>query len=150
MIYEIINPSDPYTLEAEDDTLAAVACLVLSNGFYFLRREDGVDVDMPSAFTQDIQEDIRQRLGINLDDYLQENLSRVAACLRSVTLGTTKDRQSYQLGLSLITDDDGRRKWRDDWDDKRRSSMNNIWARALKMAEAIEAKAAQEEMQDEC
>ena len=41
VLYEIINPSDPYTLKADDFKIAAAACLILGDGQYGLESEDG-------------------------------------------------------------------------------------------------------------
>ena len=43
-IYEIHNPSDPYTLKAADPAAAALACLFLGEGAYVLTDEDGTSV----------------------------------------------------------------------------------------------------------
>lgn len=47
MKFEIVNPSDPYTMEADDLQIAAVAVCLLGNGKYMAKgqgRDDGQDV----------------------------------------------------------------------------------------------------------
>jgi len=41
MLFEIINPSDPYTIEANALEIAAVACCILGEGKYTLREITG-------------------------------------------------------------------------------------------------------------
>jgi len=44
--FEIINPSDPYTIESDDFAAAAGACVLLGEGAYGLREVDG-EREMP-------------------------------------------------------------------------------------------------------
>ena len=48
MIFEIINPSDKYTIEAEDWQVACVVNLIVGRGQYALQEIDG-DHNMPQV-----------------------------------------------------------------------------------------------------
>ena len=47
MLFEIMNPSDPYTVVAEDKEIAAVACIVLGTGTYAFKPIDVGDFEVP-------------------------------------------------------------------------------------------------------
>src|SRR5262245_29539857 len=45
MLYEIINPSDPYTIDCPDLAIATVACVLLGAGQYAFVPQDGTTTD---------------------------------------------------------------------------------------------------------
>ena len=129
MIYEIVNPSDGATIEANNGVLAALAIVVLSEGMYGLRDEKGETV-MPilafggkDYFTQwlknnEIDDD-------KLDEFYAKNGEEMAAILESVIYGDCKDRAVVSSTAEDMTPE-ARVAFYAKWNDKKRSSMNDI------------------------
>lgn len=139
--YEIINPSDPYTLQATSDQVAIVATMILGCGQMGLADEEGNTV-LPLLFLSSKEEFknfcAKKNIPSNSSEFLKEgnNRSEVVDALSSVLLGTFKDRRTYDRGLKLIETEEGKREWKDQWHDER-SSYNDIGRTAWKLAESL-------------
>lgn len=139
MIYEIINMSDSYTIEAHSLDIAFVACLLLGGGQYAFRPIDG-EPEIPLFLFGGCESWCRENLGAELetvvDSVTTEPTKRLALaeCFESCLIGTAEDRETYHAGLNLIDDPAKRERWRSKWHDDRRSSMNDIGGRAYEMA----------------
>ena len=142
--FEIINPSDRYTLLADDFQLACVVCMLLGNGRYGLQ-EIGGDRHMPILFLGGGDEWAQATFGKSITELLEQTtkdrpaLAGWAGCLESVLIG---DRATYNAALSKIDDPAKRAAWRDEWHDRHRSSINDIGGFAYKWAANIRAKLA--------
>lgn len=139
-LYEIVNPSDPYTLAADDFETACLANILLSEGLYGLDEIDGNGRMPILGFGGADAADRwwRERFGRSLDDALAAmDRAAVATCLGSVLIGSAKDRKAYEAGLELIDDPAKRKAWHDRWHDDRRSSVNNIGKRAWQLGEQL-------------
>lgn len=140
MLFEIVNPSDTYTIKSDDLELAAIACCLLGQGQYAL---DGIDCQesVPMFLFGGEEEWFTEKFGsdftTSLTRVLETRSTELADCMDSVIIGGSANRQSYEKGLELIDDPDKKAKWRDHWHDERRSSMNDIGGRAWKWAEKI-------------
>lgn len=89
MLYEIINPSDPYTMAADDVRVARCANIVLSEGCYALRDEEGKRV-MPIMLADDTKETeawLAENIAPDTSAFMRENASKIADVLDSITLG---------------------------------------------------------------
>jgi hypothetical protein len=148
MLYEIINMSDPYTIEAKSLDVAFVACLCLGDGQYAFEPidDEGNNVDaekIPLFFGSLEQSGIQKWSQEHFGELFQDVVARVrtekrlelADCLDSCLIGDAKDRDTYYAGLKLIDDPAKRQQWLDRWHDKRRSSLNDIGGRAYAIAE---------------
>ena len=135
MIYEIINPSDPYTIKGEFK-IAVLSTIVLGEGMYSLQPESGDEEHMPLFLFGGAMEWLKERFGQDFDlpAAIHAHAVEIADCLDTVLIGSFGDRRTYEDGLSLITEEPNRIKWRDRWLDERRSSMNNIGGRAYQLA----------------
>lgn len=115
MRFELINPSDPYTFEAEDLEVAAVAVCLLGEGAYMARATcEGAkpEHDVP-AFLLGGQDDwFRKRFGVGFEASLVRMLERRAPALARALESVTLQRQS-------------------------RSSLNDIGAKARKLAASV-------------
>ncbi len=115
MKFNLINPSDPYTFEAPDLEIAAVAVCLLGNGQY-LADALGDDADkgnnVPAFLFGGHDEWFASRFGAGFeavtDRCMEGHAEILAACLASVTLGRPE-----------------------------RSSLNDIGGRAKYLAKAI-------------
>lgn len=124
MIYEIINPSDPYTIEGEFKT-CCVATVILGEGAYGL---DGTE-SMPIFLISDADEWFRQAFSATLEDVLQSTPpAELAACLDSVLCCSAKERRALAGEERLA------------FHDARRSSQNDIGRRAWALAERVRGK----------
>jgi len=117
MKFEIINPSDPYTVEADDLQVAAVACCFLGDGRYAFEPVDGGTERVPIFLIGGHDEWFTQKFGMTFeataDHCMQHRAGDLARVLESVTLGRAE-----------------------------RSSLNDIGGRANALAQAIRRQAA--------
>lgn len=117
-VYEVSNPSDPITLVADSDAVAACAGLLLGRGSYGIHRlPDHETVGGFKEWCETAQFDAGD-VGARWRD--------VAACLRGAAIGNPPDeirRDQAQLAT---------------WNEKKRSSMNDITASARSLADWLE------------
>ena len=146
MIFEIVNPSDPYTIEAAEPAVAAAATLVLCDKAG-LATEDG-SFSMPPMILGGQVEWFRETFGQDLGEFVGSHRAEIATALDSVLIGKATDRRDYYRALELMDDPAKRALYRDEYLDRCRSSMNNFGAYAYKLAarirEAIAAETARE------
>lgn len=135
MIYEVINPSDPITLESDDETAACIACLLLGEGHYPLQSEDGRDV-LPFFLFGKAEENLNAWLkehGIeSLSEYLIQNHKRISDCLYSVVVCKIRDRKAL---IAAFGND--REKWKK-YNEERHGSLNDISGYAYALAKRYE------------
>lgn len=139
-LYEIINPSDPVRVESEDQTVACVAVALLGEGRYGLRNEDGDSV-LPPLFLGGTEQWLASVGIASLDEYVETNASAIATVLESATLGSAKDFAFFKSAMAAIDDPAKRKAFREEWDDKKRSSENNICAWAHELAQRFRKRA---------
>lgn len=138
MIYEIINPSDPYTIEGEHVTCCIAAC-ILGEGWYGLQNADGSQAMPILAFGADVW--FQQTCGKLFAEALESTpLEQLAVCFESVLCCSLRERQAYEDALALIDDTAKRQLLREKWLDERRSSLNNIGGRAYAIAAQLRGK----------
>jgi hypothetical protein len=143
MIYEIINMSDHYTIEAKSLEAAFVACLLLGDGQYsFEPVEKGEGEKVPLFMMGGIKDWSLEHFGAHYDAVVArmttepEKRAELAECLDSCIIG---NRATY-LAASELMDPSKRDQWRTKWHDINRSSMNDIGGRAYKMAAKLREK----------
>jgi hypothetical protein len=122
MKFEIINPSDPYHMEAPDLVVAAVAACFLGDGKYGLKGLDEADQDMPIFIFGGADEWFIKKFGMNYQDTAEKLLEH-----RNEELAAAFDSVSLQRA--------------------ERSSLNDIGGRAKAIAQAVRRKA--QELQSE-
>ena len=145
MLYELINPSDPITFYA--DTLAAAtgAVVLIGRGWYGAEPEDEGYTTVPlmsfmgaEAFQQWFQE----RFDAPVDDlsgFLSYYRKDIIQALRTFATASFAERQLYDVALAAITDSDKRAEFLAQWDDIKRSSLNDIVNKAHKIADELAA-----------
>ncbi len=117
MKFDIANPSDPYTMEADDLQVAAVACCLLGNGKYGLTGlGEDAGQDVPVFLIGGHDEWFVSKFGMDYEATATHALNHrndaLARAFESVTLGREE-----------------------------RSSMNDIGGKARGIAEALRLKA---------
>lgn len=140
-VWEIINPSDPYTMEADDFEVATVACYTLGGGRMGLREIGGAARTVPVMLFGWDRAWFAEHFGCDELVLVQRVRSTkadaLASAFESCMIGRASDRASYRKGLELIDDPEKRLAWRDHWHDERRSSLNDIGRVAWEMAASI-------------
>ncbi len=134
MLYELINPSDPYTFEAKDRETAALAVFLLSTGYgAHCLTEERVDSDVPVFIFGGWREWYIDTFKRTPEEGLESLKEDVRACLNSFVYGHESDRQTYQLAIDGITNTEKRIEFIKHWQNKH-SSLNNIGDIAFKVA----------------
>jgi hypothetical protein len=137
-VYEIVNPSDPYTIEGNLTTVA-IAVTILGRGMYSLRDEDGEIVLPFFAFqgTKTMNEWFNKQCRKTAQEYMDSiPNNELAECLESVVIGNFKDRETYFETLEKL-EPSKRKKWASQYHEKTRSSLNDIGRRAKKTAKEL-------------
>lgn len=135
-VYEIINPSDMYTIKGDLKTVA-LATTILGRGKYGLHTQDGKEA-MPIFMFGGAEEWFVEQFGQTLQEASDTtNDSHLANAFDTVLIGNFSDRAAYELGLELIEGEEKRERWRFEWHDKRRTSMNDIGSRAYNYAKLL-------------
>lgn len=144
MIYEVVNPSDPMTIEAEDSVLASLAITLLSNGAYGLYDEDGRAVlpifrfSKPELFIRWLNEN---NIDSNkIEDFYVKNGREMAAILESMVYGDAADRKGIMALAEKMSATD-RADAIASWNNSKRSSLTNIAAAAINLAKTFRKKA---------
>lgn len=136
MMYELINPSDNYQFEATDDRVATIAVAFISDKF--MARRDGFE--MPPLFVlsdEQLNGWVKDTFDTDLESLVKEvrfdRKDELIAALQSMTI----DLPTYQyiVNENLPSDVEA---FAAKWHDEHRSSMNDIRARALELAEAMQ------------
>lgn len=139
MVYEIINPSDAYTMKSDDPVAACCACLFLGEGRYALRDKEGESVCPLFILGGDPAAWFRDTFGITLDDAMASKRIAVADALDSVLIGGFAAREEVESAIELMQPEDAE-KWMAKRHDDRRSSMNDIGKRAKVLAKFFREK----------
>lgn len=143
MILEIINPSDPYTMEADDLAVAAAAILFIGNGKLGLQDDKEETVLPLVAFSGvDVGEWFKAEFGRDLGHVFEHDKLAIADALDTVLIGNKRDRELYIETRRRLSAEDVL-SYRDTWHDKKRSSMTDIgqaaWDTAKRIRDVVEA-----------
>lgn len=139
-LYEIVNPSDPYTLRAPSALVASIAVILVGSGQYGIEAiGDSEPAAMPMfAFCPNsaLDEWCLRVGGDTFGALLEANRAAVADCLDSVLFGPADRRAMYEAACAAIDDPQKLERFKAEWHD-RRSSMNDIGGRAWAMAAGL-------------
>ena len=138
MLFEIINPSDKMTMEADDTTVAGVAALYLGEGKIGLENEQGETV-FPLLFLggQDALDEWKSQVGIDdLSVWTFEHKDEIACCLESIVYGGFGDRRAV---MELVEGKEHHEilQAMAKWNDRQRSSINDFSSYAFKLAKRV-------------
>jgi hypothetical protein len=142
MHFNIINPSDPYTMRAVDLEVAAVAVGVLGVGQYGLE-EIGGDRSgvVPMFISGGHDEWYTKQFGRNFSDTLNHVLNHrhdeLVKALASVHLGTPADKAAFDERAARCADPEAVVELLHELHDAKRTSDNDIGRRAWQMAQAL-------------
>jgi len=130
-LYELINPSDPYTFYAPSVEVAGV-CAVLLSTSYGAKPVSGDGESTPILFGW--QEWLTEH-GID-NAWITEHKDEIADAYDSFLIGDSSKRADVESMLAMLSEDK-RQEWRDQRQDRHRSSMSRIGEIAYVRAEAI-------------
>lgn len=138
--YEIINPSDTYTLKADDPKIAIIVAVLLGGGKYGLRDEQDAEI-LPIFIFDGLEVWLQVTHGCTLTELFDRaDKEALAACFNSVAICPLKDRPLWDKAVEAMEDPVKREAWLAKWHDTQRSSMNDIGARAKHYARSTRAK----------
>lgn len=128
MIYEVINPSDPVTIAADDLEVAQATCLLLGRGQYGLSTKDGEEA-MPILLFDGQFETWAKDTNFDLASTLKSRRGQIVECLRSAMCCGPQDRVA--IAAAVGDDKDALARY----NDAKRSSLNDICGRAADLAD---------------
>lgn len=142
ILYELINPSDPYTFFASSREVAVLTVLALApNGLCGATPLNGdITLDVPVFWLiskEEVNEWFNAHFGRSIDDALAVLGNEIADALDSFILGTEAERKLYEKTISLLDSKEKIEAFNAEWDDAKRTSLANYSPRAKMLAEAF-------------
>jgi hypothetical protein len=142
MLFEIINPSDPYTIEANSLEIAAVACCILGEGMYSLKELSGdKSATVPFFISGDPDDWFMKQFGRTLEQscgYASEECTdELCQCLASVMIGGVDNRRAAEELLKRTGTPQKYLSALYEMHDAKRTSANDIGRTAWGMADFI-------------
>jgi hypothetical protein len=135
MILEIQNPSDAITIETDDIVAAGVAIMIVGDGWYGLEDEKGEQV-VPITALGTAEPWLKQNGVSDIEAYIKANRLKMATILESALYGDVSDRALFNAAVEKMSKENAH-AFREEWNDKKRSSLNNIGAACLHYAKAF-------------
>lgn len=142
MLYELINPCDPYTFIAENRETAALAVFLLTT-IYGAETSEAEDADVPVFFIWGAREWYKENFRRTPDEGLDALWPEVCDALESFVYGNPEERKLYEYTLSLIESEGSKEKYKRRWHD-RRDSMTDIGQAAWDTARLLREKRGEE------
>jgi hypothetical protein len=138
-LYEIINPSDPYTFQAPDQEVATLTIFLLSTSFAATcLNKPGPEEDVPLFLLGGATEWWNERFDPDMKGRLEARARDVVAALRSTLYGGESSRAEFEKLCGGIPEGKARVDMRIKWNDENRSSLNDISRAAYANADALE------------
>lgn len=130
MLWEVINPSDAVTFRADDPKIAVGVTLLVGEGSYGLEDETGKDYPHHVPLRDEGADgEATQPYFPSLDamfKYLKDHPTETIDALESFAVVGKDERIDYEKALDAITDPAKLKKYKADFDDRHRTSLNNI------------------------
>ena len=141
-VYELVNPSDPYTFEAPSLEVASLTVSLLGPLYGATssnKEEENVPVFIGGGFDTWYQEKFGRMPIEGLDALKKET----AAALESFVYGTIRARTIYMAAMNAIDDDEKRKSFIEIWEDQQ-SSLNCIQKKAKLISRMLNKEREQE------
>lgn len=140
-IYEFITPSDAITFKTDCDKVAFTCALLLGNGKAGCKRidKDNNEVRIPTMllFSANPDSDIKEFLGIEMNEFINKNKPKIKECFSSFSYGNIEDRITYDDTVSAITDDVKLKEFKAKHEDRNRTSMSEWVSYAWDLSDKI-------------
>lgn len=132
-LFEVVNPSDPITFEADDPDIAKLAALMLGRGRFGVTSEDGEEVLPLYIFGMSEEEAERVVAPLAEKGKTRDGKLALVAALDSFAVCSLSSRKALRAALG--NDREALKRW----NEEKRSSMNNICGAAAKLADSMRA-----------
>lgn len=151
VLYELVNPSDPYTFRADNLAVAAAVVQLLGRGMYMGAPQDEGAVQIPPLKFVPLEDWLRKHAPesvANGMEALVESLNRgelapaVVAALDSVLLCSVAERADFEKAWADLSPEK-----RLELHDAKRSSLNDIGRFAWHVADKIRAELAEKKQE---
>jgi len=149
MLYEIINPSDPYTIECSNHQVATAACFLLGHGKYAFEPLDGSkELRVPIFLMGGHDEWCQEKFGMDastlLEDVLKKQSAELIAAFESCLIGKVGDRKEFEEACKRLEGNEDIKEFKLKRHESKRSSLNDIGGNAYRYAEGF-----REELEEE-
>jgi len=134
ILYELVNPRDPYTFYAPSVEVAGVAAALLSTGFG-ATPVNGEGESSPVMFGW---EEWMKEKGID-DAWIADNKQDIADALDSFLIGDANKRADVESMMAMLPEDK-KTEWRNIRQDRHRGSLNQIGEAAYTLANELRHK----------
>lgn len=136
ILFSIVNPSDPYTIEASSLDVAAMTSILLGRGQYgfsCLGKGESIPIFSLGGGDEWCKKHFKENLMEMSNRVMDTKLAEIADCLDSVLYGDKEDRETFSKetkGMDRPTFE----AHRSIEQENKCSSMNDIGAHAYRMA----------------
>lgn len=143
-MWEVINPSDAVSFTTDDVRIAIGVTALVGEGHYGLQDEKGREYPAMLLFMD--MEQIGKHLCPHFNslkemlDYLGAHPDKTIAALESFALASIPQRIDFEKALEAITDEEKRRKYVAEFNDRHRTSVNDICAHARALVKVYQKK----------
>lgn len=142
MLFEIINPHDPYTLEAPDLEVAAVTVALIGAGRYGLNELTGDKSGNVPVFLTDghdawFTKQFGRTFAESLNHVADTRKPELIKALASVYIGNALDKRAFEEEAAACDDDEAFTKLLYERHDARRTSAIDIGRAAWTMADRL-------------
>ena len=141
MIYELINIHDPYTFCAESREVAALTVLLMGPEYGAETEDENPEYSVPVFLLGGSYIWYMDTFGREPYGGLRALHKEVEAALQSLVIGSFADRKIYEMALDAIDDAKKREEFIATWNDKHRTSLTDVGARAQELAKWTSEKA---------
>jgi hypothetical protein len=144
VIYNLINPSDTITFLAPSKKIATLLCIALADGKYAANAysEDDKRLEAEDAPLLMFADEAAicgalQEPPESLDSVLERHEAELITALESMAYVNVGDRPLYDAKLASLADAAERKAFIEEWDERKRTSLNAIVKAAHRMAAAM-------------
>lgn len=138
MIYELVNPSDAITIEADDELAACIGIVIFGEGYLTLKNDRGESLMPVFAFGPDFDKWLESKGVKDSSLYFDANAGKIAGILESAVYGNIPDRRAFD-SMTQRMSPEAAVHYREGWNNKRRTSLRNIVARMAEFAAKLRA-----------
>lgn len=138
-LWELANPSDPYTFYAKSVEVAAVVSCLLSTGFGAFQPRDSKAERTPVLFGW--EEWFKEKGIESVTDFIDANALELAEAFDSFLIGDQDRREDVDSMIAILTEEQ-LKQWKLERQDRKRTSMNQIGEKAYQLADTLRKRAA--------
>jgi hypothetical protein len=144
MIFEFINPSDPYHFEAPDLEIAAMVTFILGEGkgaAHQVECDEEKRLEVPIFLFGGLDKWVQDKFGKSVEDFItyvkKDRQQELITSLESVTIGSLSSYHAYHKAIELIDDPEKKKQYQDYYHDQELTSMNDFGTYARSVAKSM-------------